>query len=298
MPAMDAPSPTGLPDFDALWDYDRPAETEARFRDLLPAARASGDRDYHLQLMTQLARAQGLQRDFDGAHATLDHVRDGMADDLPAARVRYLLERGRCFNDQKAHDRARACFTEAWDVAREHRIDGHAVDAAHMMGIVEQGDAALAWNERAAALAKGSADPKARRWLASLQNNVGWTYFSGGRYAEALAAFEDALALRVEQGRPGAIRIARYAVAKALRMLGQVERSLAEQTALAAECERAGEPDGYVYEEVAECLLTLGRGAEARPQFARAYALLSKTPWLARDEPDRLERMKALGGLS
>ena len=73
-----APS-TGLPDFNLLWDYGQPAETEARFRELLPAARACGDRDYYLQLLTQIARAQGLQKRFEQAHATLDHVREGMA---------------------------------------------------------------------------------------------------------------------------------------------------------------------------------------------------------------------------
>jgi hypothetical protein len=56
-----------------------------------------------------------------------------------------------------------------------------------------------------------------------------------------------------------------------------------------------GETDGYVFEEIAECLLALGRDDEARPSFARAYELLSRDP----DEVDpvRLERLRALGGL-
>jgi tetratricopeptide (TPR) repeat protein len=292
---MKLSSPTGLPDFDAQWDYDRPAETEARFRDLLPAAQASGDRDYHLQLLTQVARAQGLQRKFDAAHATLDHVRDLMADGLAAVRVRYLLERGRCFNSSGDVPRARPCFLEAWEVARENRLDAYAVDAAHMMGIVASGDEALAWNVRAMEYAKASADPAARRWLATLQNNIGWTYFGVGRYADALAVFEDAVTLRREQGKPGAIRIARYSVAKTHRMLGRVEEALAEQEALLRECELAREPDGYVHEEVAECLIALERGAEARPHFARAYELLSKDPWFPAEERGRLERMGELG---
>jgi tetratricopeptide (TPR) repeat protein len=294
---MNASSPTGLPDFDTLWDYDRPAETEARFRDLLPAAQASGDRDYHLQLLTQVARAQGLQRNYDGAHATLDHVRDLMTDDLTTARVRHLLERGRCFNDQGNHERARACFLEAWDVAREKRLDDYAVDAAHMMGIIERpAGAALEWNLRAMEYAKGSEEPGARRWLASLQNNIGWTLFGMGRHGEALALFEEALELRRQNGRPGPIRIARYSVGKAQRALGRVAEALADQEALLRECELAGEPDGYVHEEVAECLLALGRAAEARPHFARAHELLSKDPWFPAEEKGRLERMAEMGG--
>jgi tetratricopeptide (TPR) repeat protein len=295
---MNPPSPTGLPDFNALWDYERPGESEARFRDLLPAAQASGDRDYHLQLLTQVARAQCLQRNYDAAHATLDHVRDLMTEDLPAVRVRYLLERGRCFNDSGNYERARASFLEAWDAARERGLDAYAVDAAHMMGIIEPGDEALAWNERAVAYADATADPAARRWLATLRNNIGWTYYRMGRYADALAVYEAALALRREQGSAGPIRIARYAVAKAQRALGRVVEALAEQEGLLRECELAREPDGYVHEEIGECLIALGREAEAGPHFARAYELLSKNPWFPPNETSRLARMRELGGLA
>src|SRR5687768_45420 len=104
--------PTGLPDFNGFWDYDHPEQTEARFRDILPAAQSSGDRDYHLQLLTQIARAQGLQRKYDAAHATLDHVRGLMTDELKTVRVRYLLERGRVFNDTRRYEDAKACFLE------------------------------------------------------------------------------------------------------------------------------------------------------------------------------------------
>jgi len=60
---MDAQK-TNLPDFDALWDYNNPAATEQQFRALLAQAKSSGNRDYHAQLLTQLARALGLHRRF------------------------------------------------------------------------------------------------------------------------------------------------------------------------------------------------------------------------------------------
>ena len=50
---------------------------------------------------------------------------------------------------------------------------------------------------------------------------------------------------------------------------------LAEQQALAAELEAEGEVDGYVDEELAECLLALGRGDVARARFSRADTKLS-----------------------
>ena len=59
----------------------------------------------------------------------------------------------------------------------------------------------------------------------------------------------------------------------------------------------AGEQDGYVEEELGECLLALGRESQARPHFAAAYGLLRSDIWLARDEPARLARLRDLGGV-
>jgi len=51
--------------------------------------------------------------------------------------------------------------------------------------------------------------------------------------------------------------------------------ALAAQTELLAELDALGETDGYVLQEVAECLLALGRDEEARPFLARASAALA-----------------------
>lgn len=289
------PSSTGLPDFSTLWNYNQPQETESRFREILPAARASGDRDYYLQLLTQIARAQGLQKQYDQAHATLDHVREELSDDLKAVKVRYHLERGRVFNDTGQYEKAKAAFLEAWQLAQDHQLDGYAVDAAHMMGIIEPPEEALAWNLRAVEFAKASQDPAARRWLATLQNNIGWTYFKMQKYAEALERFEDALEHRKAQGNAGNIRIARWCIAKMHRLLGRTEAALKEQQSLLDEAQKAGETAGYTHEELAECLFALNRKSEAKPHFATAYEILSKDPWFPRDELARLERMKLLG---
>src|SRR6266498_5625258 len=42
-----------LPDFDSLWDYNHPDETEQKFRELLPVAEVSGDDSYYAELLTQ-----------------------------------------------------------------------------------------------------------------------------------------------------------------------------------------------------------------------------------------------------
>lgn len=51
---------------------------------------------------------------------------------------------------------------------------------------------------------------------------------------------------------------------------------------------------GYVFEEIAECLLTLERSNEARPYFDRVYQELSKGGWLMEHESERLERLRRL----
>ncbi|MBD3162635.1 MAG: hypothetical protein GF346_09720, partial [Candidatus Eisenbacteria bacterium] len=71
-----AEEPAPLAEFDKLWDYNDPATTEERFRDLLPQAYEGGDTSLLVQLLTQVARAQGLQRKFDDAHATLDRAQE------------------------------------------------------------------------------------------------------------------------------------------------------------------------------------------------------------------------------
>ncbi len=65
--------------------------------------------------------------------------------------------------------------------------------------------------------------------------------------------------------------------------------------ALFAEYQQSLDEDGYVSEELGECLLALGRADEARPHFQRAYTLLSQDIWLAANEPDRLARLHRFG---
>ena len=72
-----------LPDFDALWDYEQPAKTEVAFRALLSQAEASGNPSYYIELLTQIARTQGLQRDFAAA---AQHFAHGANADPPSAR--------------------------------------------------------------------------------------------------------------------------------------------------------------------------------------------------------------------
>ena len=271
-------------DLGPLWDFGDPVASEQRFLAL------------GLEVQTQAARAQGLQRRFDDAHATLDGVQAQQPTGRP--RVRYLLERGRVFNSAGDRDRARPLFVDAMDAAAQAGEDGLAVDAAHMLAIVETGEEALGWNLRALAMAEASDQPAARKWLGSLYNNIGWTLHDLDRHAEALELFEKALAMRRAAGAQNQIWIAGWCVARCLRSLGRFNDALEAQELLRAEREAADTPDGYVYEELGELHLAGGDGAAAQPWFAKAHALLSLDPWFVANEAPRLARLAELGGVS
>ena len=283
------PSPS---DLDTLWDFNDPVGSEARFRAQLSAAnRIPG---YRVELLTQVARAQGLQRAFTAAHKTLDEAERLLDGAGPRARVRFLLERGRVINSAGAPERAAPSFIAAWELTREHGEDALAVDAAHMLGIVLPPPTGAEWNHRALALAETSADPKARRWQGSLLNNLGWASHDAGELETALALFRRAASWQDEHGTTEGRRIARWCVARVLRSLGRVTEAPVQQRALREDLASAGEEDGFVDEEIGECLLALGRPEEARPYFAAAHAALSRDPDFTLREPDRLRRLHEL----
>jgi len=283
-----------LPDFDSLWDYDHPGATERKFRELLPSALDSLDLTYLSQLLTQIARTEGLQRKFQDAHKTLDRVQKALDKTDDKTRVRYLLERGRVFNSSRKPEEAQTLFLEALDLAVKSKDDFNAVDAAHMIAIVEPPEKQLQWNLKALDLAENSVEEKARKWKGSLYNNIGWTYFEQQQYEEALLMFEKALEFREKESDSGKIMIAKWCVAKALRMMDHTDEALEMQRNLFEQYQAAGKKSGYVYEEIAECLIDMGEEQEAQGWFAAAYEQLSRDPGLA-NEQERLNRLKELG---
>lgn len=290
-------SPAELPSIDSLWNFDDPAGTESKFRELLPRVRESRDGGHVAELLTQIARTQGLQQKFTDAHATLDQVDASLTPEMKTAKVRSLLERGRVFNSSGKSKESVPFFKEALRLAQESALENYAVDAAHMLGIAEKGEESLKWNHEAIRLAEAATDPKARRWLGPLYNNTGWTYFDLGKYAEALKLFERDIEFRKGTGTNAQVGIARWSAAKMYRHLGRVEESLKLQTELLDDPDRQNnDAEGYTREEIGECLLLLNRPSDAVPYFARAWELLRNDPWLSKDEPDRLRRLRQLGG--
>ena len=72
--------------FDALWDYSDPHQTETRFREIL--LQIPENNPAYLELLTQIARSQGLQQKFERAHQTLDQVERRLGNYATRAKIR------------------------------------------------------------------------------------------------------------------------------------------------------------------------------------------------------------------
>lgn len=272
-------APAQAIDLAALWNFSDPAGTEQRLRSALDQARG----DDALILQTQIARTHGLRRDFAQARTLLQAIEPATHTAGAEARVRHALEWGRA-HASAAHDpatlsdadraTARQAFQRAIDLARDSGLDSLAIDAIHMMAFVDPAPAdQRRWAEQALAVSLASAQPAAQRWQPAIRNNLGMALHGLGRRDEALAQFEQALALREAGSDAGATRVARWMVAWTLRTLGRADEALALQLRLARECEAAGQPDPYVFEELATLYRERGDEAQAQDYQRRRQAL-------------------------
>lgn len=261
-----------------LWDFDDLDVSEERFRAQLELETTDAGR---AEVLTQLARVEGLRDRFEECDALLME-----AETLGGAEARVLLERGRRERSSGRPGAGLANFERAFEVAQASDDEVLAVDAAHMLAIVDDGEA---WTARAVEIAAGSDDPGVRYWLGPLYNNIGWSRYEAGDAAGALEAFELALAARErDDPRPYPRELGRYAVGKALRALGRPEEAAAALEQCVAWAAAEGVEDGWFHEELAEDYAALGRDADAREQALRALALTTA------DDPARLERLRHL----
>ncbi|TNE37015.1 MAG: hypothetical protein EP347_09280 [Alphaproteobacteria bacterium] len=279
--------------FDSLWNYSEPVSTRDAFLQLAN----EGGEAYQLELKTQIARTYSLERDFASAHATLDGVEPRLGR-YPRVDIRYHLERGRAFNSAGDKEKAVSEFLLAYDLGLAVGEDYHTIDAAHMLAIVAaKAQEREKWTLTGLDLAEQADDPRARGWGGALANNLGWDKFDAGDYDAALDLFERSRRAYEEQGRETNERIARWSKARVWRAQGLLDEALAEQLRQEAEYVAAGAVDGYVFEELGELYLAKGDTDKAKSYFARAYQELSKESWLMESEPERMARLKEMGGL-
>jgi tetratricopeptide (TPR) repeat protein len=273
-----------------LWDFDDLDGTETRLRAQLDREDADAGR---AEVLTQLARVEGLRDAFDAGDRLLDDA-EALAGDDAVARVRVDLERGRLRRSSGDEDAARPLFDAAFARAVDADATFLAVDAAHMAALVAPDtDGFVVWTERGIELAERDED--ARYWLGPLLNNLGWHRYDAGEFEGALDAFVRALDAREEAATDQlATEIARYAVGKALRALGRSEDAVPLLETAVGWADANGAPDGWFHEELAEEYAALGRTEEAAEQARAAIPLLERDdPSFAGDET-RKSRLAAL----
>ena len=149
-------------DIRSVWNFDDPATSEKEFDRLLDELPSDASPDLRAEVITQKARAQGLQRRFDDARSTLVEAKVFLVPGFTSGAAAYELESGRVENSSGNLPEARVHFLAALEIAKAGGHDFLAVDAAHMLGIVDKGDTSLDWNEKAIAMASASSDPKAQ----------------------------------------------------------------------------------------------------------------------------------------
>ena len=168
---------------DELWDFGDPAGSDRRFA----AEQASAAYTYseRAELLTQRARALGLQQRYEDAHALLGSLGDPGD---PVVRTRRAIETGRLLNSAGRPAEAVPEFETAARTAGSAGLLFLQVDALHMLAIADQARSSQ-WAAQAIDLALTAPDDRTRRWLVSLYNNLGCWHADAGRQHDALAAF-------------------------------------------------------------------------------------------------------------
>jgi tetratricopeptide (TPR) repeat protein len=272
------------------WDFGDLDASAARFRVLLAEEKTGPGR---AEVLTQLARVEGLHGDFEAAERLLAEA-DALAGSSGVARVRVDTERGRALRSSGDATGALPLFEAAFAAALDAGEDFLAADAAHMAAIAAPDRAAaLEWTQRGLELAEASID--AEYWAGPLLNNLGWSHHEDGDHGAALEAFERALAAR--ERRPGEreeIEIARYAVARALRALNRPGEAVAHLERAVSWTRETGKPDGWFHEELAEAYAALGDTDKARRHARLALDLLPEADPSFDGDAERVARVHRL----
>lgn len=252
----------------SMWNFRSPEESEQKFLLAIPGASIADQ----LILQTQIARTYGMRRDFEKARLKLKEVEPHL-DLSTEVATRYHLELGRTFCSaihktselpREEIEEARSHYIKAFEIAKNDGLDYLAIDALHMMTCVDtEPHQQIDWNRRAIEFLESSNQSDAKKWEASLRNNLGYSLHLQGNYDEAIEQFEICLDLRLKSENIYGTRVAKWMIAWTHRAKGNLEKALEMQLALEREHDEAGEKDPYVFEELEAIYRAMGDDSAA-----------------------------------
>ncbi|MBL8065389.1 MAG: tetratricopeptide repeat protein [Chthonomonadaceae bacterium] len=239
-----------------LWNFQNVAESKARFE----SAMLGADNVDRLILWTQIARCRGLRSEWAQAQEILENEVKPFVESDPEVAARYHLEFGRTLcsaahkqDEVQSSDReqARRHYLACFDICQANKLDYLAIDALHMMTCVDTDpNEQMAWNQKALDYMDSSDQVQAKIWEGSLTHNMGYALHLAERYDEAIAMFQRSLELRERAGKPIGVRIAKWMIARTLRVKGELNRAEEMQLGLEAEYDADGDKDQYVFQEL------------------------------------------------
>ena len=198
-----------------FWDFDDLDGSEHRLREQLDRETSDSGR---AEVLTQLARVEGLRDDFDASERLLEEA-EGLAGSSEVARVRIDLERGRKLRSSGHPAAALPLFESAHARASDDgQVEELGAERLELPISVDNVDATEQWTQRG--LDFGERRPAAAYWAGPLLNNLGWAYYDAGDHRRALELFEQALEVRLrDPENEAAIAFAREAVETAQQAL-------------------------------------------------------------------------------
>ncbi|CAM0135698.1 unnamed protein product [Umbelopsis sp. WA50703] len=232
-----------MPAFDYVWQVnDETTAVEQEFRKILEQPALTSD--IRAEALTQLARCQGLQDQFEDAKETLKEALE--TSNAPIPHIRYLLEFGRVLRSSGEGKESAPYFAEAYKEAIDIE-DFYAADAAHMLAILDSKSGpneSNTWSQEALDIARKSDNVPTQRWAAIILNNTAWDAFDNGSYQKALDLFIEATALRKRaleahetSTTKQTYRIARWSEAYTLRYMEKYKEAYKIQNELLSEGE-------------------------------------------------------------
>lgn len=287
-----------FPDTDGFWASNDLVATENAIRAVLPNEDGGQWNTNTLNALTQLVRVQNLQGKTNDARNTLELARKHILGLEPSTRthneIRLLIEEGRHLCLAMTPSKALGLFQQAWNLANSSGEVFLAIEAAVMLSISQPPKYKNDWLQQAIDLAEKTDVAEAKLWLAQLYLMEGWHAFDFRRFDDALKSFERALSRPRENGEMTSLILIKWCVARAMRALGRNQEALDIQKGLLLEVPYAGQVNGYISLEVAECLQLLGKKEEAKSFFETAYKELSANAWYSDNKASELSRMMHL----